>query len=74
VPIWSEYWGMPWGGFGWIFPVIGLVFMVVMAFMSFRMMGRCMTGHGPRPTGEVDDLRREVQGLRAEIRELRDRG
>ncbi len=49
MPICGAYWGIPWAGFGWILPVIGLVFMVVMAFVCFRMMGRCMVGHGGHP-------------------------
>ncbi len=49
MPICGAYWGIPWAGFGWIFPVVGLVFMVVMAFVCFRMMGRCMVGHGSHP-------------------------
>ena len=72
MPMWGGYWGMPWGGFGWVFPLIGLLFMVGMAVMCFRMMGGCMAGHGHHSSGEVDDLRREVCELRDEIRALRE--
>jgi hypothetical protein len=72
--MWGGYWGMPWVGFGWIFPLIGILFMVVMAFVCCRMMGRmagsgCMPGHGG--TGEIEDLRREVRELKEEIRKFR---
>ena len=39
MPMWGGYLGPPWGGFGWIFPFIGLLFMVVLVFMCIRMMG-----------------------------------
>lgn len=78
MPFWGGYWGAPWSGFGWIFPLIGLLFMVVMVLACMRMMGgmmggRCMTGHGGQRIGEVEDLRREVRELKEEIRKLRDR-
>jgi uncharacterized membrane protein len=77
MPMWGGYWGPPWGGFGWIFPVIGLLFMAVMVFMCIRMMGGmmrggCVAGHGRHSAGEVEDLRREVGELKEEIRKLRD--
>ncbi len=73
MPMWGGYWGTPWGGFGWIFPLIGLLFMVVMGFVCFRMMGGCLAGHGRHTAGDVEDLRREIRGLREEIQKLRER-
>ncbi len=78
MPMWAAYWAAPWGGFGWIFPLIGLLFMVVMGFVCIRMMGGmsgfgCMGGHTAHTTGEVEDLRRGVRDLREEIRKLRER-
>jgi hypothetical protein len=75
MPMWGGYWGAPWGGFGWIFPLIGLLFMVMMAFACFRMMGGCMAGRGvagriDHKPDEVEELRREVQELKDEIRKL----
>ena len=74
--MWGGYWGMPWVGFGWIVPLLGLLFIVVMAFGCFRMMrrmaiGSCMGGHGG--PGEIQDLRREIQELKEEIRNLQAR-
>ncbi len=79
MPFWSGYWGMPWSGIGWIFPLIGLLFMVVMAVVCMRMMGGmmgrgCMMGHGGQSSaGETEDLRREVRELREEIRKLHEK-
>ncbi|MBI4013198.1 MAG: hypothetical protein HY359_12850 [Candidatus Rokubacteria bacterium] len=69
-------WGVPvWGGW-WIFPLVGLLFMAVMAVFCARMMrgmmaGGGMCGHGGRHESEPDDVRQEVHELREEIRHLR---
>jgi uncharacterized membrane protein len=78
MPFWGEYWGSGWWGFGWIFPLICLLFMAVMVFVCFRMMGGmagfgCMGGHRGHSADQVDDMRREIQGLKEEVRKLRDR-
>jgi cell division protein FtsB len=60
------------------FPVIGFLFMGLMMFLCFRMMG-VMMRRGPQGSAaahqdvEIAQLRREVQQLREEIRRLRDR-
>jgi uncharacterized membrane protein len=77
MPFWDGHWQM-WGGFGWIFPLVGMVMMIVMALVCLRMMGGlaglgCMGGHRGHGADPVDDLRREVQGLKEEVRKLRDR-
>jgi hypothetical protein len=64
-----------WGG-SWVFPLLGLLFIVVMMVFCARMMrgmmgGGAMCGHGGRHMSETDDLRREVHELREEIRQLR---
>ncbi|HXZ44562.1 MAG TPA: hypothetical protein VEH53_07010 [archaeon] len=73
MPMWGGYWGMPWGGFGWILPLIGLLFMVGMGLACFRMMGGCMTRHGGPTRTEVEGLHREVRDPKEEIRKLRER-
>jgi hypothetical protein len=73
MPMWGGYSGGPWSGFGWIVPLLGLLFMVGMALACFRMMGSCMTRHGGRPDTEVEALRRDVRELQEEIRKLRER-
>ncbi len=76
--MWHGYWGGPWG-FWWIFPLLGLVLMILVIGTCFRRMGGisacgCMPGHGTQPpSSEIDALRREVQALREEIRSLRSR-
>ncbi len=78
MPMWGGYWGGAWAGFGWVFPVIALLFMAVMMFVCCRMMGKmgCWGhegGHAAHADTEVGELRREVQQLREEIRRLRAR-
>ncbi len=78
MPMWGAYWGSPWGGFGWIFPLIGLLFMIVMVFFCVRMISGmmgigCMASHGQSSGGEVEDLRREVRELKEEIRRLHEK-
>lgn len=69
-------WGAPiWGGW-WIFPLLGLLFIVLMMVFCARMMrgtmgGAGMCGHGGRHASETDDLRREVRELREEIKQLK---
>lgn len=67
-----------WDGLWWIFPLVGLAIMVGMVLVCGRMMGGmlgfgCMGGHGSPRAGETEDLRQEVQALKAEIQRLRDR-
>lgn len=76
MPMWGGYWGPAWGGFGWIFPVIGLLFMVVMILVCVRgmggmMRGGCLTGHAGHSPGEVEALRREVRELKGKVEKLR---
>lgn len=78
MPMWSGHWGPPWGGIGWLFPLIGLLFMMVMVFMCIRMMGGmsrfgCMGSHSSQSAGEVETLRQEVRDLKEEIGKLRER-
>ena len=73
---WSAYWGLPCAGFGWMFSLIGPVFMVVMVVVCMRMggmpRGGCMAGHPGRRRRDVEDLRREIQGMKDEIQKLRE--
>jgi hypothetical protein len=77
MPMWYGHWGGPWVGFGWIFPLVGLVVMVLMLLLCMRRMGGTMSGceghHGQRAPSEVEVLRREIQALRDELRTLRER-
>jgi hypothetical protein len=78
MPLWAWNGVQPAGGFWWIFPLLGLVVMVLMAFACLCMMGGtsgfgCRGGRGGHSDGETEDLRREVQELKGEIRKLHDR-
>ena len=76
MPFWGGYWGPPWGGLSWVFPLIGLIVMAVMVFACLRMIGGragfgCMGGHRDHSADQVDGLRREIQELKDEVRKLR---
>ncbi len=71
--MWGGYWAMPWGGFGWILPLVFLVAMLGMALLCFRRMCGCMLGHGHHGDGAIEELRQEVGELREEVRKLRER-
>jgi hypothetical protein len=67
---------MPWcgfgtaiGGFWWLFPLVGLVFMGLMIFVCFRGFGVACMGRRERPS-ELSDLQREVQSLKEDVRKL----
>jgi uncharacterized membrane protein len=73
--MWHGSWGGPWGGFGWIIPLLAFTFMVVMVLFCFRRMGGMWHGGCPpdrgQPAGpEIEALRREIQELRDELRKL----
>jgi uncharacterized membrane protein len=67
---WCGYWGAPFGGFWWLMPLFGLVFMAFMFFVCFRGFGRWMT-RPRRPDADLSELQREVASLRDELRKLR---
>jgi hypothetical protein len=63
-------------GFWWIFPLIGLAFCAAFLVMAFRFMtaGRglmCMGGHAGVGSEETAAMRREIDALREEIKQLR---
>ncbi len=74
-------WGLgPWGpgmwGLSWVFPLLGLLFMMVMIVACFRMMRGMMGGGGMCDRGgdhlsSMEALRREVRALREEIKQLK---
>ena len=69
MPMWGYGWSGPWGGFGWLFPFVGLTLMLVIMIACVRMMGR----HAGPSASEIDGLRREIRELKEEMRKLRGR-
>ncbi len=61
-------WGTAAGGFWWLVPLAGLLFMAVMAFVCFRGFG-CMGRRRPT-SGELSDLRGDVESLKEDVRKL----
>ncbi len=60
-------------GMGWIFPLIGLAFMIVCLFAISRFCGGRVGFCGSRRYNEIEDLRKEMRELKDEIAELRKR-
>jgi hypothetical protein len=63
-------------GFWWIFPLIGLFACLAFLVMAFRFMstGRgflCMGRHGGMGSDETAEMRREIQALREEVKQLK---
>jgi uncharacterized membrane protein len=60
------------GGFWFVFPLMGFVFMLVMIlFMFYFLRGRRGMMCGPGRDQDIHDLRREVRDLKAEIQDLK---
>ena len=69
-------WGAPMWGFGWIFPLVGLIICAVFVVSMVRAMigGRgfmCMGDHRGHASDEEAELRREIRELREEIKQLK---
>ena len=58
-----------WGWGMMIFPFFGILFMVICLFFMFQMFSRRGSMGGHRED-EIEDLRREIKGLKEEIVKL----
>ena len=65
---WCGSWGTAAGGLWWLLPLIGLVLMGVMFFVCFR--GFTRVGRRQLTSGELSDLRQEVESLKEDVRKL----
>jgi hypothetical protein len=65
---WCGYWGATGSTFWWILPLVGLVVMGLMFFVCSRRFG-CMGGRR-RTSGELSDVRRDVETLKDDVRKL----
>ena len=69
-------WGPPMLGFWWIIPLIGFVMCFALLVMIIRVVitGRgamCMGAHPRTENAEVAEMRREIQTLRDELKEVK---
>ncbi len=68
-------WGAPMWGFGWIFPLIGLLICLVLVVAMVRFMGGqgflCMGDHRSDASRDDTELRREIRELREELKQLK---
>jgi hypothetical protein len=65
------YFGGPGWAFWWIFPLIGIGFMIVMCFVMSRFFRARPRFCGPMPADEASDLRREIRELKEELARLK---
>ena len=62
------------GGWWWIFPVIGFIFMMIMMSLCFGFFRRRGCFHGIGRYGAAEDLKREIGELKEQISKLKRTG
>ena len=61
----------PMWGMWWIFPLVGLIFVIVMLFAVSRFFGGRFGFCGDRGYDEIEDLKSEIRDLKEEVAKLR---
>lgn len=61
----------PMSGMWWIFPLIGLAFIIIVLFAISSLLSGRVGFCGGRRYDEIEDLRREIRGLKDEVAKLR---
>ncbi len=67
-------WGPYMSGWGWIFPVIGFTFMMIMIFACSGFFRRRDSFCGMGGHDHTEDLKREIGELREQITQLKRMG
>jgi hypothetical protein len=61
------------GGWGFMFPLFGLVFMVIVIFLLFQFFGtRCFPMRGGN-YNELEDLKKQIREIKDDIENLKKR-
>lgn len=68
MPMWGGTWGGPWYGMGWFMPLLGFLVMLGVMVWVLRSSG----GHGSEGSRELAGLRRDIQDLKDEVKQLRE--
>jgi len=61
----------PMWGLWWIFPLVGLTFVIVVSFAASRFFGGGIGFCGGRRHDDIEDLRRDVRDLKEEVAKLK---
>ena len=67
-------WGPYMWGWGWIFPVIGFIFMMIMIFACSGFFRKRGSFYGMGRSDQTEDLKREIGELKEQIAQLKRTG
>ena len=67
-------WGPHMWGWGWIFPVVGFIFMIIMIFGCSGFFRKRNSLGGTGRYDNIEDLKREIGELKEQITQLKRTG